>query len=79
MHKRINTRDVMVFCEKHNVSYDCLLCGDLTGLQRMMRERELRDQVVPIADRIIQKCRNLSPPLQAIVEEMVDRILEKQK
>jgi hypothetical protein len=38
MYKRINTRDIMVFCEKHNVSYDWLLAGDLVGLQRMTRE-----------------------------------------
>src|SRR5665647_3837728 len=38
MYKRISTRDVMLFCEKHKVSYDWLLCGDLRGLQRMTRE-----------------------------------------
>ena len=36
MYKRINTYDIMVFCEKHKVSYDWLLCGDLKGLHRMM-------------------------------------------
>ena len=40
MYKRINTRDVMLFCEKHKVSYDWLLCGDLKGLARMERERK---------------------------------------
>jgi hypothetical protein len=35
MYKRVSTRDVMVFCEKHKVSYDWLLAGDLKGLQRM--------------------------------------------
>jgi hypothetical protein len=44
MYKRINTRDVMAFCEKHKVSYDWLLCGDLAGLQRMTREH--KDRVV---------------------------------
>ena len=38
MYKRINTRDVMLFCEKHKVSFDWLLCGDLRGLQRMTQE-----------------------------------------
>lgn len=38
MYKRIKTRDVMLFCEKHKVSCDWLLCGDLRGLQRMTRE-----------------------------------------
>jgi hypothetical protein len=27
----------MAFCEKHNVSYDWILGGDLAGLQRMTR------------------------------------------
>src|SRR5258706_11787226 len=38
MYKRINTRDVMLFCEKHKVSCDWLLCGDLQGLRRMTRD-----------------------------------------
>jgi hypothetical protein len=42
MYKRINTRDAMVFCEKHKVSFDWLLCGDLAGLQRMTREHKDR-------------------------------------
>ena len=40
MYKRLGTRDVMAFCEKHKVSYDWLLCGDLAGLQRMTREHK---------------------------------------
>jgi hypothetical protein len=32
MHKRINTQDVMVFCEEHHVSYDWLCFGDLGRL-----------------------------------------------
>ena len=76
MYKRISTPDVMVFCEKHKVNYDWLLCGDLKGLQRMKRERE---PTVPVVDRIMQKFRNLSPALQVAFEESVDRLLEKQK
>jgi hypothetical protein len=78
MYKRISTPDVMKFCEKHKVSYDWLLCGDLKGLQRMTSERKLCE-AVPIADRIMQKYRNLSPVLQVIVEETVDRLLEERK
>ena len=79
MYKRPSTRDVMVFCEKHKVSFDWLLCGDLKGLQRMTSERKLCNQAVPIADGLMQKYRNLSPALQAIVEETVDRLLEERK
>ena len=42
MYKRINTRDVMAFCEKHKVSYDWLLVGDLQGLRRIPRRRKPR-------------------------------------
>jgi hypothetical protein len=38
MHKRIITAHVMAFCEKHKVSADWLLCGDLQGLRRMTKE-----------------------------------------
>jgi hypothetical protein len=38
MYKRISTRDIMIFCEKHKVSFDWLLCGDLRGLHRMTQE-----------------------------------------
>jgi hypothetical protein len=42
MYKRINTRDIMVFCKNHEISYDWLLCGDLAGLQRMTREHKVQ-------------------------------------
>jgi hypothetical protein len=41
MYKRINTGDIMVFCKKHKVSYDWLLCGDLKGLQSMTQDWRL--------------------------------------
>jgi hypothetical protein len=78
MYKRPSTPDVMVFCEKHKVSYDWLLCGDLKGLQRMTSERKLCNQAVPTADGLMQKYRNLSPELQAIVAREVDRLLAEQ-
>src|SRR5258705_7148275 len=34
MHKRISTTHAMAFCEKHKISMDWLLCGDLRGLLR---------------------------------------------
>jgi hypothetical protein len=38
MHKRIMTPAAMAFCEKHCVSMEWLLCGDLKALQKMTRE-----------------------------------------
>ena len=38
MHKRISTAAAVDFCDKHKISMDWLLCGDLKGLQRMTRD-----------------------------------------
>ena len=38
MYKRPTTQAVMDFCEKHKVSFDWLLCGDLQGLHGMTKE-----------------------------------------
>ena len=38
MHKRISTPNALAFCDKHKVSLDWLLCGDLKGLRRMTEE-----------------------------------------
>jgi hypothetical protein len=40
MYKRPSTEAVMVFCKKHKVSFDWLLCGDLKGLARMEQKRK---------------------------------------
>ena len=40
MHKRISTFTIMQFCEKHKISYDWLLCGDLQGLVRIEQRRK---------------------------------------
>jgi hypothetical protein len=43
MHKRILIQHIMTFCEKHKVSYDWLLCGDLKGLSRMEQRRKVAE------------------------------------
>jgi len=40
MHKRILTGNLIPFCQKHGVSAEWLLCGDLKALQKMTRERK---------------------------------------
>jgi hypothetical protein len=77
MYKRVSTPAVMAFCEKHKVSFDWILGGDLRGLQRMTSERKLCNQAVPTADRLMQKYRNLSPEQRQIVAREVDRLLEE--
>src|SRR6185312_13970992 len=38
MYKRPNIQNIGAFCEKHNLSFDWILGGDLAGLQRMTRD-----------------------------------------
>jgi hypothetical protein len=49
MYKRISMSDIRVFCEKHKVSSDWLLCGDLRGLHRMTQEAKAAPQKMPEA------------------------------
>jgi hypothetical protein len=68
MYKRINTRDVMLFCEKHKVSYDWLLCGDLRGLQRMTKEAKVtpHERVEAQRKEIMQLFSALPPRMQTL-------------
>ena len=79
MFKRINTHDVMMFCEKHKVSYDWLLCGDLRGLQRMAQEFKATPQEVPEAQRkeVIQLFSALSPRLQTVALGCMQELLAR--
>jgi hypothetical protein len=47
MYKKINTRDFVAFCEKHEVSLDWLMFGDMKALQRMTQERRAGKPVFP--------------------------------
>jgi hypothetical protein len=40
MYKRVSTRHAMAFAEKHKISLDWLLCGDLHGLARMTKRQK---------------------------------------
>jgi len=79
MYKKPSTHSVMAFCEKHKVNFDWILCGDLQGLRRMTQERVFQPASRPIVAHLLQKYRNLPPELQKIIEQTVDRLLEKQK
>jgi hypothetical protein len=50
MYKRVSTQAVIDFCEKHNVSCDWLLAGDLQGRLRMAQEAK----AAPAADHDVQ-------------------------
>src|SRR5258708_31326315 len=80
MHKRISNRDVMLFCEKHKVSFDWLLCGDLRGLQRMTREAKAAPPLkVPEAQRkeVMALFSALSPRMQAVALGCIQHLLAK--
>jgi hypothetical protein len=51
MHKRVSTRAAMAFAEKHKVSLDWLLYGDLKGLQRMTQEAKSEPPEIAEAQR----------------------------
>jgi hypothetical protein len=45
LHKRVSAAHAVDFCDKHKVSIDWLLSGDLQGLQRMMQEARAEPRV----------------------------------
>lgn len=67
LHKRPSTGAFLAFCEKHNVSTDWLLCGDLKGLQRMKRERKAAATYVPTVEDVSKLYDTLSPEVKKIV------------
>ena len=79
MYKRINTRDVMLFCEKHKVSFDWLLCGDLRGLHRMTQEAKATPQEMPEAQRkeAMALFSALQPRMQAVALGCLEHLLAK--
>ena len=68
MYKRISTTDAMAFCEKHKVSLDWLLYGDLQGLHRMTKEAKAEPPEMTEAQRkeVSQLFLALSPRMQAV-------------
>ena len=65
------------YCKTHGVSMDWLLCGDLSGLQRMMRaRREGKALITP--ESFKQKLARLSESEREAVGRMVDQLLEDQ-
>jgi hypothetical protein len=67
------TDELLDFAENYDVSLDWLLCGDLTGLHRMIGK-----PVASKVERIMEKYDQLSPDQRRIVTEEVDRMLAEQ-
>jgi len=70
LHKRIMTKSITDFCEKHNVSMDWLIYGDLKGLKRMKRWAK-EDPGEQIA-RILRKFGALKPSYQKIILDWIE-------
>jgi hypothetical protein len=68
MHKRISTPNALAFCDKHKVSLDWLLCGDLQGLHRMTKEAKAEPPEMTEAQRkeVTQLFLALSPRMQTV-------------
>jgi hypothetical protein len=81
MYKRPSTQAVFDFCEKHKVSADWLLCGDLKGLQRMTQEAKAS----PAADHDVQIFHlgklfvSLPPQKQKIAIALIDELFTRQR
>jgi hypothetical protein len=66
----------LVFCEKHKVSFDWLLCGDLKGLQRMMQPRRL-GKAASALESLKAKIARLSESEREAVCKVMDQFLEQ--
>ena len=80
MHKRISTVAVRQFCEKHKVSYDWLLAGDLGGLRRMIQEaKAAAAPEMPEAQRkeVMQLFSALSPRMQRVALGCMQELLAR--
>ena len=68
MHKRVSTTHVVAFCDKHKISMDWLLCGDLQGLHRMTKEAKAEPAEMTEAQRkeVTQLFLALSPRMQTV-------------
>jgi hypothetical protein len=77
MHKCISTTHAMAFCEKHKISMDWLLCGDLQGLHRMTKEAKAESAELTEAQRkeVTQLFLALSPRMQSVALALIRELL----
>jgi hypothetical protein len=73
MYKKPSTHSVMVFCEKYNVSFDWILCGDLRGLRRMAQKAFADRPEISEAERkeVVSLYCSLSPRHQAAAPSLL--------
>jgi hypothetical protein len=79
--KRTMTVELRDFVQKHGISFEWLIDGDLKCLRQMMLTRAPRGQLpfLRSAEDLKQACASLSPEQRQIVAREVDRLLEERK
>jgi hypothetical protein len=79
MHKRVSTTNALAFCEKHKVSLDWLLYGDLQGLRRMTQEAKAKLPEMTEAQRkeVTQLFLALSPRMQTVALGCMQELLAR--
>ncbi len=74
MHKRVLDRSIHEFCDKHDVSLDWLMYGDLKGLQRMKQWAEEKNRAPTVQQErceIIQLMLALPPETQRLAFKLI--------
>jgi hypothetical protein len=79
--KRTPTEELSDFVQKHGISFEWLLTGDLKYLRQMMLARAPRGRLpfLTSAEDLKQVCAVLSPEQRQIVAREVDRLLGERK
>jgi hypothetical protein len=79
--KHTMTEELSDFVQKHGISFEWLLTGELKCLRQMMLARAPRGRLpfLASAEDLKQACAALSPEQRDIVAREVDRLLEERK
>jgi hypothetical protein len=79
--KSTMTEELSDFVQKHGISFNWLISGDLKYLHQMMLSRAPRGRLpfLASAEDLKQACAALSPEQRDIVAREVDRLLEERK
>ena len=78
LHKRVGMNAVAAFCEKHKVSMDWLLSGDLQGLRRMTRDEiALRSRSVLTPDEVRRAYESLGEKDRAFISQYLSLLAKR--
>jgi len=78
MYKRVSTPHALAFSEKHKVSLDWLLYGDLKGLHRMTQWAKAEPAVtIMTAEKVGEVYLQLTPEAQQVISDKVRALVAK--